>query len=398
MVITIDGPAGAGKSTVARRVAERLGLRYVDTGAMYRELTAVALDRGTNLNDGAALAELVGEPAPPGADLRAEAISRNVSAVSRHPQVRARMRARQRELASDAVLEGRDTGSVVWPDAELKIYLVASNRVRAERRAADLGLPVDQVERSIVDRDDMDSDQLAPAPDARLLDTSALSAEQVVDRIVALATGDEGGEPAPAPQAALPGDRFWKTVRPVVGPLFNGLLRTRVSGREQVPRSGAVVFVANHQSLWDIPALGAAQPRAIRFMAKAELFRPRPFGAFLRMGGTFGVRRGEPDRDAIRTVHETLAGGGTVGVFIQGHRQEGLDEAKAGAGRIAVVEDAAVVPVAIHSRGWRPGRSIRVTFGTPRRYQRDGRRAAEAYRETADELMAEIRRLYEQTA
>ncbi len=396
MVITIDGPAGAGKSTVARRVAERLGLRYVDTGAMYRELTAVALDRGTNLNDGAALAELVGEPAPPGADLRAEAISRNVSAVSRHPQVRARMRARQRELASDAVLEGRDTGSVVWPDAELKIYLVASNRVRAERRAADLGLPVDEVERSIVDRDDMDSDQLAPAADARLLDTSALSAEQVVDRIVALATGDEGGEPAPA--AALPGDRFWKTVRPVVGPLFNGLLRTRVSGREQVPRSGAVVFVANHQSLWDIPALGAAQPRAIRFMAKAELFRPRPVGAFLRMGGTFGVRRGEPDRDAIRTVHETLAGGGTVGVFIQGHRQEGLDEAKAGAGRIAVVEDASVVPVAIHSRGWRPGRSIRVTFGAPRRYQRDGRRAAEAYRETADELMAEIRRLYEQTA
>jgi 1-acyl-sn-glycerol-3-phosphate acyltransferase len=132
-------------------------------------------------------------------------------------------------------------------------------------------------------------------------------------------------------------------------------------------------------------------------MAKAELFRPRPFAAFLRMGGTFGVHRGEPDREALRTVHETLVGGGTVGVFIQGHRQEGFEQAKAGAGRIAVVEQADVVPVALRSRNWRPGRRIAVAFGQPRRYARDGRRAAEAYRETADQLMAEIRSLYEGT-
>jgi cytidylate kinase len=392
MVVTIDGPAGAGKSTVARLVAERLGLRYVDTGAMYRELTAVALAQGANLNDGEALAELVGTPVPPGTDLRAEAVSRNVSAVSRHPQVRARMRARQRELAVDAVLDGRDTGSVVCPDADLKLYLVASNRVRAERRAAELGLPVEEVERSIIDRDDLDADQLAPAHDARLLDTSALTVSQVVDQIVSLASG---GQPQVAGAPALPGDRFWKTVRPWAPLFFRGLLRMRVIGEELVPRTGPVVFVANHQSLWDIPALGSAQPRAVRFMARADLFRPRPFAAFLRMGGTFGVRRGEADREALRTVHETLEGGGTVAVFIQGTRKEGLDEAKAGAGRIAVVEDTAVVAVAISSRGWRPGRRIRVVFGAPRRYERGGRRAAQAYRETADELMAEIRRLYE---
>ena len=130
-------------------------------------------------------------------------------------------------------------------------------------------------------------------------------------------------------------------------------------GRERVPASGPLLFVANHQSLWDIPALGAAQPRAIRYMAKSELFRLRARSrAFLRSGGTFPVRRGEPDRDAMRTVHETIEPGGAVGIFIQGHRQEGLEEAKAGAGRIAVVEDAAVVAVAIRSRGWRPGRRI----------------------------------------
>jgi len=187
MVITIDGPAGSGKSTVARLVADRLGLRYVDTGAMYRELTAAALATGVSLNDGDQLAALVGRPAPPGADLRAEVISRNVSAASRHPQVRARMRARQRELAADAVLEGRDTGSVVWPAAEVKVYLVANGRVRAERRAVQLGLPIEAVEQTIADRDDMDSAQLAPAPDAVVVDTSDLTIDQVVDRIVDMA-------------------------------------------------------------------------------------------------------------------------------------------------------------------------------------------------------------------
>jgi len=187
MVITIDGPAGSGKSTVARLVADRLGLRYVDTGAMYRELTAAALATGVSLNDGDELAALVGRPAPAGADLRAEVISRNVSAASRHPQVRARMRARQRELASDAVLEGRDTGSVVWPAAEVKVYLVANGRVRAERRAVQLGLPIEAVEQTIADRDDMDSAQLAPAPDAVVVDTSDLTIDQVVDRIVDMA-------------------------------------------------------------------------------------------------------------------------------------------------------------------------------------------------------------------
>ena len=187
MVITIDGPAGSGKSTVARLVADRLGLRYVDTGAMYRELTAAALATGVSLNDGDELAALVGRPAPAGADLRAEVISRNVSAASRHPQVRARMRARQRELAADAVLEGRDTGSVVWPAAEVKVYLVANGRVRAERRAVQLGLPIEAVEQTIADRDDMDSAQLAPAPDAVVVDTSDLTIDQVVDRIVDMA-------------------------------------------------------------------------------------------------------------------------------------------------------------------------------------------------------------------
>lgn len=192
-------------------------------------------------------------------------------------------------------------------------------------------------------------------------------------------------------------DRAWWVLRRIVGPLVRILLRPRVTGREHVPARGAVLIVANHESWWDIPALGWSQPRSIRYMAKQELYQSRALGWLVRWGGAFPVRRGEPDRDALRIVHETVEAGGAVGIFIQGHRQAELEGAKAGAGRCAVVEAVPVVPAAIRgTRSWRPGRRIAIAFGAPRTYERGERRASAAYRETADELMAEIRRLYEQ--
>jgi 1-acyl-sn-glycerol-3-phosphate acyltransferase len=192
-------------------------------------------------------------------------------------------------------------------------------------------------------------------------------------------------------------DRAWVWLRLVLGTAVRVLLRPRVRGVEHVPRSGACVFVANHASWWDIPAVGQVQPRTIRYMAKSELFRVPVFGRIVAWGGGFPVRRGEPDRDALRIVHETIEAGGAVGIFIQGHRQAELEGAKAGAGRCAVVEDAPVIPVALRGTGtWRPGRRVDITFGAPRTYERGDRRAAQAYRETADELMAEIRALHEQ--
>ncbi|HET7171054.1 MAG TPA: (d)CMP kinase [Gaiellales bacterium] len=186
MVVTIDGPAGAGKSTVARAVAARLGYRHVDTGLMYRELTAVALERGADLDDGAALAALVGVSLATPVDLRSELISANVSAVSRHEPVRVRMRERQRELARNAVLEGRDTGTRVCPGAEVKVYLTASVAERARRRASELGIPATDVELAIAERDRRDAVQLAPAPDAHTLDTTRLGVEAVIDHVLRL--------------------------------------------------------------------------------------------------------------------------------------------------------------------------------------------------------------------
>jgi CMP/dCMP kinase len=187
MIVTIDGPAGVGKSTVARRVADALGVPYVDTGEMYRELAAVALEAGIDVDDEAALAALVGVAPASDTDLRSERISAVVSSVARHPEVREHMRELQRVRAGTAaVLEGRDTGTRVRPDAGVKVYLTAPVEVRAARRAVDLGLSPETVARSIADRDRRDAEQMPPAHDAHVLDTAELSADEVTERVLAL--------------------------------------------------------------------------------------------------------------------------------------------------------------------------------------------------------------------
>jgi CMP/dCMP kinase len=206
MIITIDGPAGAGKSTVARRLAERLGFRYLDTGAMYRALTWLAMQRGLPLGDAEPLYELardnpvtfddVGRVSIAGTDvttsIRHSRIDRMVPVVARHAQVRDVMRERQRELAKlgDAVIEGRDIGTVVLPDAEVKVYLVADMAIRAQRRQAerpDIG--PDALTTDIKARDESDRVRLQPAVDAVKIDTTHLQVDDVVTRIEELIRG-----------------------------------------------------------------------------------------------------------------------------------------------------------------------------------------------------------------
>jgi CMP/dCMP kinase len=206
MVIAIDGPAGAGKSTVAHRVAEALGFTYLDSGAMYRCVALAALREGVDVDDGEALGELawsldIGfeggsvrlDGRPVGGEIRSPEVTVAASHVSVHPQVRQAMVKRQRELIAtgEYVAEGRDIGTVVSPDSPLKVFLNASPEERARRRATEIGEDRAAVLKALEDRDRRDRTRehgaLRSANDAVELDTTELSVDQVVERVVALA-------------------------------------------------------------------------------------------------------------------------------------------------------------------------------------------------------------------
>jgi len=364
-IVAIDGPAGAGKTVTARAVAERLGLRHVDSGAMYRAVGWLARSKGVALDDEPAILALLDrvrlEAGQDGLRADGEAVEPHIrtaeageaaSRVAIHTRLRERLVKLQRSLAvpPGLVMEGRDIGTVVFPNADLKLFLTASVEARGERRFAELsalGEPADRaaIEAMIRDRDRRDEEReaspLRPAPDAFPLDTTALTLEAQIDLAAHWARAAMNG---PGRMTAI--FRFGHDAAMYFGRFG---LHSRIEGLEHIPKKGPVIIASNHISFWDPPLVGSAIPRVIHFVAKAELFENRLFGALIRSYNSIPIHRGPQARRGLRGAEEVLLNGGAVLIFPEGTRSATAEflPPKAGITRLAAVTRAVVVPARI---------------------------------------------------
>ncbi|HKW50865.1 MAG TPA: (d)CMP kinase [Candidatus Eisenbacteria bacterium] len=387
-VVAIDGPAGAGKTATARGVADQLGLIHVDSGAMYRAVGWLAQRSGVPLDSEEALLRLIdGARIEAGRDgllvdgvsvepyIRTAEAGEAASRVAVHRGVRARLVKIQRSLggAPGVVMEGRDIGTVVFPKADLKIFLTASVEARARRRFEELRargerpeLPT--IEAAIRERDRRDSDRaaspLVPATDAIPLDTTRLSLEEQIDLAAHWARGAQLGPGGMTP--------FHAASRQVVVNFARLGLRYRVVGRERIPPKGPLIVACNHISFWDPPLVGAWVPRTLHYLAKQELFENRVFGAMLRAYNCIPIQRGPQARSALRGAEGVLDRGGAVLIFPEGTRSKSgsLLPPRAGISHLAAVARAPVVPARISGsnqirRSMLRQVEIRLTFGSP---------------------------------
>lgn len=405
--IAIDGPCGAGKSTIAKAVAAALGGYYLDTGAMYRAVGVFMLRSGVDMDDAAAVEARVGEAKVDvrynekgeqrtllcGEDvtdiLRTPDVSTAASKTGTVGAVRRLMVKRQQELAKEffLVCDGRDIGSVVIPDSVLKIYLTAKPEVRARRRLNEpqyAGKSFAEVLADVNDRDyrDMHRDEspLTQTEDAVVVDSSRMTPEQVVARIVKLYKCRTAFYP------------FKKVILKPVLAVFRFLHPFTAEGTENLPAEGAYILALNHRSALDCcPAL-AVTPMNMVFMAKKELFAHKITNWFMRRMNAFPVDRGANDMAAVRTAIDTLGMGRPLVIFPEGHRYTDgeIHEIKPGAALIALQSGAPLIPARIHG-GYRLFGKVTLRIGTPIKVER--KRAAGLLQEATAQLTEAMKKL-----
>ncbi len=448
LIVTIDGPAGSGKSTMAKRLAERLGATFLDTGAMYRGITLAAVQDGADLTDEEQLVRVVQghrfdfEAASgrmlvriDGDDVTERIRDPDLTAKVRHvavaPRVREQLVAMQRAFAARhgrIVTEGRDQGTVVFPDAHLKFFLTADAAERARRRADELrakGAEVDleEIRQAIEARDRSDENRavgpLKPAQNAVMIDSTGRSIEESVERICRLAEERIGAAvpcPPQPPQSEAPAARkdkphppagatrspaAWYWLARVVCQFFCILFfRYRSYGRENIPRTGSFILASNHQSFLDPVFCGVAVKRRLTYVARDTLFRNRFFGRLITSVNAIPIGRDKADIAAMRMIIERLREGAGVCLYPEGTRTHDgrVIAVKPGFGLLCRRSKATVVPVLIdgafeswsrYKRFFTPG-AILVQFGKPLAPEQI---AAMSNEQLADTLTRTLRRM-----
>lgn len=381
--IAIDGPAGAGKSTVARLIAKKLGFVYIDTGAMYRAVALSVIRKGIDTLDSARVAEIVneidisikltdkGQEIYLGSEnvnglIRTPEISAGSSNVALIPEVRKRMIEIQRNIAQEnnVVMDGRDIGTNVLPNADMKIYLTASVEARAKRRYDELkqkgyeNISLDEIEEDIKKRDfndiNREHDPLKAAADARVIDTTDMTIEQAVSAILQKKEDIEGERLA---------RRIIHKLSYVYSKTFH---RIEYIGLENIPKEGALILYSNHISNADPFILTCTIRRMVYFMAKEELFKGKLASRFWEHVGAFPVKRGTGDIGAIKKSLEKLKKGAILCMFPEGTRRKKnkQPEPKPGLAMLAIRAKCPVLPSVITAtpRFWN---KIKVIYGKP---------------------------------
>jgi cytidylate kinase len=392
LIITIDGPAASGKSTVARMLAERLGASFLDTGAMYRAVTLAAMQAGADMSNEKELLDVLERRkfqfaakktkmavSIDGVDVTEQIRSAEVTANARHiakaPKVRAKLVEMQRKFAAGEekiISEGRDQGTVVFPEACLKFYLTAQASERAKRRAKDEGRTtrdqIEQIQKEIEERDRSDQNRsvgpMKPASDAIVVDTTDLSAEEVTDKLL---------EYAEATAYRLPKMRWFRLARWFCKVFCRSFFRLHPSGLENVPEFGPLVLICNHQSFLDPVLCGIFIKRPLHFLARDTLFKGL-FGRLITSVNTIPVKRGEADIAAMRVVIGKLKAGNGICLFPEGTRSSDgrITAFKPGFGLLCRRGGASVVPVVIdgafevwprYKKLFSPGGHINIQYG-----------------------------------
>lgn len=369
MKIAIDGPAGSGKSSLAKEIAKRLGVLYVDTGAMYRAITLKLLKedessyeeilKNTKISFEGDKIFLDGRDVSK--EIRENEISNKTSEMSKKKIIRDYLVKMQREIArdKDVVMEGRDIGSVVLKDAEYKFFLTADVKTRAMRRYKQIDddkVSFDEILEDLKVRDYNDSHRenspLIQTEDAILIDSTDLNAEETIEKIISYIKR---------------WCMFYFAVRGIVGFFMRHIYRLEVHGRENIPQdSERLIICGNHKSNLDPVAISAIFERQIFWMAKKELFENKFFGGFLTKLGAFPIDRQGNDLAAIKKSLKILKNEDVLGIFPEGTRVKEADytRIKSGIALIAQKTNSRVLPVYIEG-DYKPFRKTRIYFREP---------------------------------
>jgi cytidylate kinase len=406
LVITIDGPAASGKSTVAQRLAKKLGASFLDTGAMYRAVTLAAMQAGVDMSDENKLLKVMQindfqfsakedrmavyiDGTDVTEQIRQPQVTANAHHIAAKSSLRAELVRMQRQFAAEhkkIVTEGRDQGTVAFQDADIKFYLKADLWERARRRQAELkdkgnAESLEQVQKSIEERDKSDENRsvgpLKPAHDAIVIDTTNLSLEEVVEKVLCCVE-DRRRKTEDRRQRMEDGRQKTDTLSSVHCPLTSIVwywlsrwacrvfcvfwFRIRVYGRENVPDKGAFILASNHQSYLDPIFCGVALKRRLSFVARESLFsnperdalRHKFFTCLIYSLNAIPVKRGHADGpghsanvSSVKEIISRLKQGRGVCLFPEATRTiDGkINDFKPGLGLLCRRSDAAIVPV-----------------------------------------------------